>query len=385
MAGIDFNTADLISLRARLAQLSDPRARRGVRHDFSTILVFIACATLAGHRSIAAIAEWAGDAPQVVLERLGARVSPTTGKRVPPSYSTIGRTLAAVDADELDCLVGDWAATQTDKRAQARPQPLDAGDTPDDDSDAAPPSIGADLVGVAVDGKVLRGARRDDRTQVHLLAALRHDPGTVIGQCNVENTKTNEILAFGPLIKGLDLTGKVITADALHTQRAAARLVCGTKGGHYIFGVKANQPTLHTAGINTAHNVDLDSAEAETTSRGHGRIDRHRVWTAPVPASVQFPHAARFVIIERESSTLTDQRRSIETRIYVTDLTETQADATNLLRLINGHWSIENRLHWVRDVTFDEDRSQVRTGTTPRVLATLRNLGVRGVWRTVWL
>ncbi|MCY7298122.1 MAG: ISAs1 family transposase, partial [Ilumatobacteraceae bacterium] len=100
------------------------------------------------------------------------------------------------------------------------------------------------------------------------------------------------------------------------------------------------------------------------------------IWTAPIPDAIRFPNAARYVIVERESSTLDDRRTSIETRIYITDLTNDQAGAAHLHRLICGHWSIENSLHWVRDVTYDEDRSQVRTGTTPRVLATLRNLAI---------
>ena len=109
--------------------------------------------------------------------------------------------------------------------------------------------------------------------------------------------------------------------------------------------------------------------------RGHGRIDRHRVWSAPVPTSASFPHASRFVIVERESSTLDDVRISIETHFYVTDLTADDPSIEHLFRLTRGHWSIES-LHWVRDVTFDEDRSQVRTGTLPRILATLRNLAI---------
>ena len=112
----------------------------------------------------------------------------------------------------------------------------------------------------------------------------------------------------------------------------------------------------------------LDHPEFETSIRGHGHIGRRRVWSAPVPATTRFPHASCFVIVERESWTLDDARVSIETRFYVTDLTEKEASVEHLLRLVRGHWSIES-LHRVRDNTFDEDRSQVRTGTLPRVLA----------------
>jgi hypothetical protein len=136
--------------------------------------------------------------------------------------------------------------------------------------------MGADLVGVAVDGKAVRGAKREDGTQVQLLAALRHDTGSGLHQS---------------------------------------------------------------------------------------------------PATTRFPDASRFVIVERESSTLDDVRVSIETRFYVTDLTKADVCVEHLLRLPRGYWSIES-LHWVRGMTFDDYRSQVRTGTIPRVLATLRNLAI---------
>lgn len=366
MARIDFNTADLSSLLERLDQLTDPRDPRGVRHSFAATLVLVACATLAGHKSLVALSEWSDASTQEVLRRVGARISPSTGLRTAPSYATIRRAVMAVDANEFDLIINAWAAEQPDRsppRADNR-----------DDRDGGTP--GAGLVGVAVDGKTLRGAKRPDGTQVQLLAALRHDTAMVLGQRNVDNDKTNEILALAPLLDPLALTGMVLTADAMHTQRKTAELVVGTKGGHYVFGVKKNQPALWNAGVDALDRTDAECPEHETVQRGHGRIDRHRMWTAPVPLSVQFPYAKRFIIVERESATLADIRTSIETRIYVTDLNKDQASPEHLMRLVHGHWGIENSLHWVRDVTYDEDRSQVRTGTVPRVLATLRNLAI---------
>ena len=389
VARIDFNTADLSSLIERIEMISDPRDPRGVRHGFASTLVLIACATLAGHKSLVAISEWCEDSSQEVLCRLGARISPDSGLRIPPSYATIRRATMAVDADEFDRIVNTWAAEQADRRGRVVGDGTtgDEDDTTDCDSTGSDPddggdTTGADLVGVAVDGKAVRGARRDDGTQVQLLAALRHDTGMVIGQANVENDKTNEIVAFPPLIEPLDLTGRVVTADAMHTQKNAARLIAG-KGGHFVFGVKQNQPKLWDAAVEAGNSIDIDRPEFETESRGHGRIDRHRAWSVPVPATTSFPHANRFVIVERESSTLDDVRVSIETRFYVTDLTEADACVEHLLRLVRGHWSIES-LHWVRDNTFDEDRSQVRTGTIPRVLATLRNLAIGIIRHTTY-
>ncbi len=391
MAQIDFNTADLSSLIERIETITDPRDPRGVRHGFASTLVLIACATLAGHKSLVALSEWCDSSSQEVLSRLGARISPSSGLRVPPSYATIRRAGMAVDADELDRIINTWAAEQADRRSltPVRSEPADSEieDRPDDtDSDPdedGGTSVGADLVGVAVDGKAVRGAKRPDGTQVQLLSALRHDTGMVIGQANVENDKTNEILAFAPLVKPLNLAGRVVTADAIHTQKKAARLVVG-KGGHYIFGVKENQPKLWNAAVDAGDGIDLDRAEHDTLLRAHGRIDRHRVWSAPVPSTITFPHAKTYIVVERESSTLDDVRTSIETRFYVTDLTTDDVTIEHLFRLVHGHWSIENSLHWVRDVTFGEDLSQVRTGTLPRILATLRNLAIGIIRHTTY-
>jgi predicted transposase YbfD/YdcC len=382
VAPIDFNTADLASLFDRLETITDPRDPRGVRHSFASTLVVIACATLAGNKSLVALAEWAQSSSQEVLARLATRISPSSGQRVPPSYATIRRAAMAVDPDEFDLVVNTWAAEQADRRRAKPEQPNDdpAGSgVEDEEGTPGGRTAGGDLVGIAVDGKALRGAKREDGTQVQLLAALRHDTGTVVGQRNVDNDKTNEILAFAPLLRPIELTGRVVTADALHTQKKAAGFVVDTKRAHYVFGVKENQPKLWNAAVDAAAGVDLDEPEHETVQRAHGRIDRHRIWTAPVPSSITFPHARTYLIVERESSTLDDVRTSIETRYYVTDLTLDEASAEHLLRLVRDHWSIENGLHWVRDVTFDEDRSQVRTGTLPRVLATLRNLAISAI------
>jgi len=196
VAQIDFNTADLSSLISRIETITDPRDPRGVRHDFASTLVLIACATLAGHKSLVAISEYCDSSSQEVLARLGARISPSSGVRIPPSYATIRRAGMAVDADEFDLIINTWAAEQADRRRPTPARPDTAGseidhgpDEADGDSGAenndSVSNPGADLVGVAVDGKAVRGAKRADGTQVQLLAALRHDTGIVIGQRNV--------------------------------------------------------------------------------------------------------------------------------------------------------------------------------------------------------
>lgn len=381
VALVNFNTADLSSLLAALSTVTDPRKRRGIRHGFAPTLALAACATLAGHKSLVAISEWVESVPQEILARVGARRS-STGKRfLPPSYATIRRALDAVDPQELDDIINGWAATQnshppatTPNRAAEDQQPGDDQGTNSDDDGSR---RGDRLRGIAVDGKTLRGARKDDGTRMHLLSALTHDTKTVIGQRDVDNDKTNEIKIMRPLLANIDITGHVVTADPMHAQQDAARYIVA-RSAHYLFGVKANQPTLYRHGLNAIAAVDIDCPDHETMRRGHGRIDRHRVWAVPVPEATRFAHAAQFVLVERESSNLNDQRTSIETRIYVTDITAKQANPANLLRLTTGHWSVEAN-HWIRDVTYGEDLSQIRVGTTARVMATLRNLAIAAI------
>ena len=192
-----------------LGQVPDPRARRGVRHRLTAILAVTLAAVCAGARSFTAIAEWAADAPAEALGRLGV-AAPV------PSESTIRRTLGRVDAAVLDQVIGVWAWLRT--------RVVDGRRV------------------IAVDGKTLRGAKDTAGHLTHLLAALDHGSGVVLGQVEV-GAKTNEIPLITDLLGMLDLTDVVVTADALHCQRATAEYIVG-RGGHYVFTVKNNQRAL---------------------------------------------------------------------------------------------------------------------------------------------
>jgi predicted transposase YbfD/YdcC len=324
-----------------LAAVPDPRARRGVRHRLTVILALALCAVLAGARSFTAIAEWAADADQATKDALGV-----TG--VVPCESTFRRTLQALDADALDEAAGGWAQQRTAPAAGTRRA-------------------------VAVDGKTLRGSGVADGPGRHLLAALDHGHGVVLGQADVE-AKTNEIPLFTTVLDRIDLTGAVVTADALHAQRAHAEYLAGQRGAHYLITVKRNQPGLH------AQLAALPWRQVpiayQAREKGHGRAERRTLKATSVAAGLAFPHAAQAIQIIRRRRPLTSKKWSTETVYAITSLTVIQARPADLARFARGHWGIEDRLHWVRDVTYDEDRSQVRTGNGPRVMASLRNLAI---------
>jgi predicted transposase YbfD/YdcC len=182
----------------------------------------------------------------------------------------------------------------------------------------------------------------------------------------------NEITRFQPLLDGLDLAGRVITADAMHTQREHANWLVTQKHAAYILIVKHNQPTLHHQ-LATLPWPDIPVAD-HTRDRGHARMEIRRLQVTTV-AGLDFPYATQAIRITRRVRSLHRRRWRTVTVYAVTNLTAAQAHPARLADWIRGHWGIE-ALHHIRDTTFAEDASQVRTGTTPWAMASLRNLAI---------
>jgi predicted transposase YbfD/YdcC len=338
-----FQPTEPSHLLAYLATIPDPRAPRGRRHPLIAILTMAAAAVLAGARSMTAIAEWAADAPQPVRAALGARRDSPDHCSV-PSETTIRRTLGRLDADALAAAIGAWLANRDDQTRHRR--------------------------AIAVDGKTLRGATDAHGRQVHLLAAMDHTTRAVLAQRQVDGAP-GEVPAFQPLLGDLDLAGVVVTADALQTHREAAEFLVTTKQAHYLFVVKANQPTLLERLTRLAwHKVPVAD---RTRDQAHGRVEL-RTLKAVTVNHFGFPHAAQVIQVTRKTRDLATRRWHTVVVYAITSLSFAQARPARLADLIRGHWTIENGLHWVRDVTFAEDASQLRTGTAPQVMACLRNL-----------
>jgi predicted transposase YbfD/YdcC len=328
-----------------LAGVTDPRDRRGVRHQLVTILAVSVCAVTAGARSLVAIAEWAADLPTEVADALAL------GPR-PPCESTIRRVLGRVDGDGLDVVLSTWIDARL---------PADQGRR-----------------AVAVDGKTVRGARtpsgtgEPDGPARHLLAVIDHDARVVLGQIQVDG-KTSEIHRFAPLLDGLALREVVVTADALHTQRAHVDYLAA-RGAHWVLTVKGNQPSLRRQLTGMPWRaVEVGHRSAE---RGHGRREIRTLKVITIAAGIMFPHAAQAIQLTRRRRSLNSGKWHTETVYAITDLRPHQASPQQLAGWIRGHWQIENSLHWVRDVTYAEDDSQVRTAHAPQVMASLRNFAI---------
>jgi predicted transposase YbfD/YdcC len=160
----------------------------------------------------------------------------------------------------------------------------------------------------------------------------------------------------------------------MHAQRAHANYLVTQRGAHYVITVKRNQPGLHAQLANLPWRQVPVARDAR--QRGHGRAEERTLKITAVAAGLAFPHAAQAIQIVRRRRPLNSKKWSAETVYAITSLTAIQARPADLAAIIRGHWLIEDRLHWIRDVTYDEDRSQVRTANGPRVVASLRNLAI---------
>jgi predicted transposase YbfD/YdcC len=380
------DAADCSRLLEVLALVPDPRKRRGVRHSVAAVLAIAAAAVLAGCRSVLAIGEWAAEAPQMVLAALGTRQDPVTGRFRAAHADTVRRVLRLVDADAVDRAIGVFLAERAGLGAPESPSGQDGSSAQNGPDDRGCPGHGGQQQpeqdtpatrGLSVDGKTIRGAVQPDGRAVHLLAAMTHELPAVLAQRDVAH-KTNEITQLKPLLDPLELTGWAVTLDALHAQRETARYLVEDKGAAYVFtAIKDNQPTLF------AH---LDALPWTTVpightmhNRGHGRQERRTIQVLPAPDGI-FPHAQQAFLVERYVYDLTGTLTSAIAALGITALSADQAGPERLAHLVRGHWAIE-ALHHIRDVTYDEDRSQLRTGSAPQILAGLRNLAI-GALRT---
>jgi predicted transposase YbfD/YdcC len=360
-------TTDLL---VALAGVPDPRPGGGRRHPLRYLLaVLVVAYSSAGFASLTGAAQWAAGAGAEVLRALGARPDPLLGVVTPPSEATLRRAVNGLDATAFEMIAAQWTAANLDVGAEL------AG--------------GIGRVAVAVDGKTVRGAKIPGQVTPHLLAAATHRTPVVLAQRQIPG-KTNEIPCVALLLDDLRAAGHhlekmVFTLDALHTQHSTATLI-DDAGAGYVMTIKANQPSLLTAAADQlAATMNTDQTRTPsrtvTSSRGHGRTEERQLHVTDA-TGITFPGAAQVFRVIRYTGGLDGQRTTKEVVHGITNLSADQADPAALATLVRNHWSIENSIHWVRDVTFGEDASRARTGTAPATLATIRNIVTTAIRRS---
>jgi len=335
----------------------DPRKHRGRRYSWLFLLTLIASAVVSGQQTAHGIAHWVALHADELRERLQPPRSSV------PSESTLRRVLRKVDA------------TTFEQRLACHAEALAAMAPP---AGTITTSTGEVLQGQAIDGKEVRGVRAHGGS-LHLLSLVQHGSGRVLAEINVDE-KHNEISAAPQLLAGRELRGTVTTMDALLTQRELAQQILD-QHGHYLMVVKRNQGKLYDAIALlfddppwVVSNKAAEYQKHTTTEKGHGRRERRTLETSSTLSEyVDWPGAGQVMRRQYESVRLRTGEVSSETTYGITDLRLSEAGAPQLEQVWRGHWTIENKVHHVRDVTIGEDANQTHTGTAPHVMAALRN------------
>ncbi|MEC3982865.1 ISAs1 family transposase [Amycolatopsis sp. H20-H5] len=349
----DGDDSDISSLAEMLSRVTEKRGLRGRVYGLTFVLAASLIAVLAGASNYRQIADQVEDFPSSLMRKLKARWCYFRIDFRRPSAKTVRLVLSGIDADQFDAVAGEWI------RERAKPEP-------------------DGTMTVAIDGKVLRGAWTRENEKFTLFSAMIHGLGLTIAQVQVP-AETNEITQVKELLDTLpvrDGERVVVTMDAAHTQRDTAEYIVAKRGFTYIMNVKGNQPTLLESVFRKC--LPLLHAEPDhvVEERGHGRVNRWSTWITEA-TGIDFPHARTIGCIRRDTFNLIGERTSKELAWIISGSSDGQAriaTAGHLNNFVREHWGIENKSHYVRDMTWHEDANQAHTESGPQAMATLRNI-----------
>lgn len=336
------------SILDHFAALSDPRQQWRVVYPLPEILLLVLCATLSGMEDFVETRLW-GEQRLDFLRRF------LPYERGIPAHDTLNDVINALDPELFKTCFSNWVETLRDGE----------------------PDI------VAIDGKTSRRshARGKGREPLHLVSAWASRQRLVLGQ-EATGVKSNEITAIPILLERLELTGALVTIDAMGTQNDIAETI-RRRGGDYLLALKGNRPALHAdvASFFDDPPAGLVEPVHETTDADHGRIERRRhhvchdvgwLWSdRRYTGEPRFPHLAMIAMVE----TCVERNGVIqrERRFY---LSSAKLDAKTFAAAVRAHWHIENRLHWVLDVVFHDDLARLRTGSGPQNMAIVKHMAM---------
>lgn len=332
------------AIGVHFAKLTDPRVERTKLHSLLDMVFIALCATICGAEGWADVERFA-KAKQDWFTRF---LSLENGI---PSHDTFGRVFARLDTQEFQTCVHNWLL-----------------------------NLGLQLKdqGVSIDGKTLRHSfdAATGKSALHMVSAWASQLRICLGQVAVDG-KSNEITAVPKLLELLELTGAVVTLDAMHCQKETTAAIRAKKAD-YVITVKANQPKLH----DLVQQFFFDAAERDyegvrihkTTERNRGRAERREVYVAPAPAElIESGEWAGLRTIGMIYRYRKDGEESHAVTFFISSL---PPRVKRIARHVRGHWGVENSLHWVLDVTFAEDDSRIRKGSSPEIAGIFRRLAL---------
>lgn len=342
---------DIGSVYEGLCKLTDIRKAKGKMYRLETILMIVVLAKLCGEDTPFAIADWAKNHQEELVQLL------QLPRANMPSHHTIRRIMAqVVYPAEIERLVGEY--NQQGKHGEV----------------------------YALDGKAVRGMRqKDEEGNEYLLSVYDVEQAKVLSQVEVGH-KENEITKAPQALKLVEIAQKVITGDAMHTQRGLASQILEAQGD-YLLPVKENQPQLYK-NIQALFapeypkpgfgKIQTDFLSAQKVNKGHGRIETRAITTSEMLNTyAAWPGLAQVYRLERQFQWRRNGRcyhTSCEVEFGITSLTRQQASPVRLLKIRRMHWGIETGLHYRRDVTLQEDATRMTMGNLGKVMASINNL-----------
>ena len=341
--------SELRSLYRELTEVRDFRRAQGRKHCVATVLAVYILARLANLRGPVAAAEYAQKLSQPELEAIGAWKNPRTGRYVPVSKSTLHRVISSVDPDEIEAVLRRFSMPR-----------LQLGRA------------------IAVDGKRIRGANRNGDSHFETATLVEHATGVPLATLSF-NEEGGEIAAVRALLEKVEVAGRVLTLDALHTTRETARVIVRTHEADYLMTVKENAPETHELLSTIDWERDATGFFQEETDLAHGRIEQRsiRVLT-PLEGFLNYPHVAQICRITRQRTDARQNGTGATSREQVYAFTSApahRATPRQLLAYNRGHWSVEVN-HHLRDTLFAEDACLARSHFAPANNATCTNLAL---------
>ena len=351
-AGTRCSDQELKSLYGELSEVCDFRRAQAKRHSVACVLSIYILSLLSGMRGPVAAAQYGRSLSQKELETLGAWYNRNKQKYEPPSKSTMHRVISNLDTQKLQAVLARYCSPRI-RFAEA----------------------------VAIDGKRIRGANRNGDGHYEVVTLVEHGSGIPLGSLDFREEGAETAAVFA-LLEEVCVEGKVITLDALHTTKKTARTIVQTHGADYVFTVKGNSPLAYQRLSSVDWERDATGSFTEKASKDHGRVEQRSVEVMNAYfRMIDYPHVKQVFRVKRYVKQIKTGRESVEYAYGITSVDAQRASAEQLLAWNRGHWAVETKNHYRRDVTFGEDGCKSRVGFAPANNAVCANIALAVIFQ----